>query len=153
MSAFVVDTDTMDKVVRAICARSRYGQVIPQFAGLYTEAPDSLTAIGRRLYTLNVEAVQQRYPDTNDNPDNMPGPIEPIPAAQLPHRYTHRSGQHVLNFDAAVACLKAMHCLSYQCSEGDADESGIFKELTAAIGTFADHLIQSLPAYERAPWG
>jgi hypothetical protein len=153
MSAFVVDTDTMDRCVRAICARGKYGQVIPHFAGLDTSKPNSLTDIGRRLYTLNVEAVQQRYPDTIDSPDDMPGPIEPIPAAQLPHRYTHTQGKHVIDFDAAVGCLKSLHCLQYQCTEGDADESGIFAELSKAIGTFADHLIQSLPAYERAPWG
>lgn len=153
MSAFVVDPDTMNRCVRAICAKGQYGQIIDTFAGLGTSDPKNRTEIGRRLFALNVEAVMQRYDDTQDNPADMPGPIEPIPAAQLPKRYVYRGGAVPPNAREMAGLVKALRCLRYQCSGGDVGETPLFAELANAIGAVCEHIVASMPEYERAAWG
>jgi hypothetical protein len=152
MSAFVVGSDTMDKCVAIICARGQYGQTIPVFAGVETAKNSAKTEIGRRLFTLNIEAVQQRYPDTIDKPKDMPGPIEPIPAHRLAAEYVY-AGPSRLGFVDAIACVKSLQCLRYQCCEGDVDKSELYAELIRAIGAICEAIVEAMPDYERAPWG
>jgi len=151
MSAFIVSKECMNRVVAAICYRSRYGQVIRTFDGIATDSKGAATEIGRRLFTLNVEAIYQRYPDTLDAPDNMPGPVD-------------KSGKSTALRDAArfvalpvhvdlVAAVKAMNCLSYQCAEGDVPETPLYKELERAIGEIACEFVRRQPAYDAAAWG
>lgn len=153
MSAFVVGSETMDRCVRAICAKDQYGQVVPQFAGLYTSEAKNRTEIGRRLFTLNVEAVMQRYPGCKDKPADMPGPTAPIPAAKLPARYTYEGSAIPASTRELPALVKALQCLRYQCNEGDVDKSPLYAELAAAIAALCEHIVEALPAYEGAPWG
>lgn len=145
MSAFVVDITTMDRAVSAICGRNFYGQIVYKFQDIDTQLTDAPTLIGRRLFTLNVEAVMQRYPDTQDNPGDLPGMDG---AAALPLTYVHtRSPSRGL-----VDGYKAIRCLMYQCSEGDADKSEVFRALNDAAGQVAYAIVATMPEYERAAW-
>jgi len=63
MSAFIVSPETMHRAVAAIHAARLDYPGLPN---------PSRNALGRALYTLNIEAVQQRYPDANDIRD-LPG--------------------------------------------------------------------------------
>lgn len=157
MSAFVVGTETMDRVVAVICGQSRWGYVIDKFAGIrIPENPEAMTEIGRRLYAMNVEAVMQRYPDCRDSPGDLPGPAN---ARHLPMRYKFRGkrltascgGPTVGGLDW-ISHYKAMTCLSYQCSEGNVDESELYAELERAKGRIADHILSRTPEYDAAPW-
>lgn len=151
MSAFVVDRKCMDRCVRTLTARGRYGQILRSFARIDTSQPGAADEIGRRLFTLNVEAVMQRYPDTQDNPGSLPGDsMAPRHAAsyRAPQRGPAKLGRAEL-----VDGAKALSCLAYQCAEGNVPESGLFQELEAAIGAVCKEIVSSLPEYESAAWG
>jgi hypothetical protein len=139
MSAFVVSADTMNKVVRTICAKGRYGQRIRTFAGIATDAPNAKTEIGRRLLTMNVEAVNQRYPGDETSPYGTD--------------YAFRGSNIPPARKELIAGFKAMQCLEYQCSEGDVDQSALYAELTAAIGKIAEAIVTEMEEYQAAAWG
>ena len=147
----------MHRCVAAICYKNRYGHIIRMFNGcIDTSAKDAPTRIGRLLFTMNIEAVYQRYPDTQDAPENMPGPIgddgrSTALSMAANYRYTFRladAGAHSL-----VQGYKSLTCPRYQCSEGDVPESDLFKALNDAIGEVAGAYIESRPEYETAAWG
>jgi hypothetical protein len=155
MSAFVIDPETMDKVVSTLTAKGQWGYVLRRVGDTFTDAPDAATKIGRQLYAMNLDAVMERYPDTHDNPKDMPGPVDAkgrSTAARLPTTYKAKLRNPVTQADW-VAGFKAISCLSYQCSEGDVPKTELFKELELAEGMIAARIVQNLPEYEKAPWG
>jgi hypothetical protein len=150
MSAFVVDTGTMNRCVRTLCAKGRYGQVIRNFAGIATDAPNAATEIGRRLFTLNIEAVTQRYPDCEDKPEDLPGTDG---CASYPATYRYRGSRIPPTSREMVAGIKALQCLRYQCSEGNVPETPLYREMVTTIGELCENIVETMPEYEAAPWG
>ena len=142
MSAYVVDARTMDYAVDAITHRRRsYGPTIARFAEIETAAPDAATAIGRALFAMNIEAVQQHYPDTRRDPSNLPGPGAGAEKLGSTYRHTRRLPLSL------VAGLKRLTELRYQCPEGDVYKSPLYAELERAIGTIALAIVEDLPGY------
>jgi hypothetical protein len=164
MSAFVVGTETMDRVVAVICGQSRWGYVLRTFAGTaIPNNPEAMTEIGRKLYAMNVEAVSQRYPDCEARHDGaFPGPKG---ARKLPTKYKFAGesplsgrgcgGESVGGMDW-IRHYKAMTCLQYQCSEGNIAEvepyASLYAELSTACGRIAEHILARTPEYDAAPW-
>jgi hypothetical protein len=158
MSAFIVSPACMERVVRAICYRNRYGQILRTFDGIALAdehgklAKGVMDEIGRRLFTLNIEAIYQCYPDTQDNPDSMPGCCDEdgkSTALTDAASFTVKSSASLFDL---VHGLKALQCLRYQCSEGDIPERPLFKELEAALAAVACAIVERMPIYEQAPW-
>ena len=143
MSAFVVDTTCMDRVVRgfALMQPRMFNQ-------------DSLTASGRQFFKLNIEAVQQRYGGLH-----RADPIDDIEGGRATD-YEYTEPPEVPGCPPDIDSLKAMHCLIYQCSEGDVPEQRLYQllveisqKLEARIR--AEHGtddIHDMPAYQRAEW-
>lgn len=54
-----------------------------------------------------------------------------------------------------VALYKGIQCYLYQCSEGDVDESPLYKAVQAVKATLADRIIKTRfeAQYDAAPWG
>jgi len=106
--------------------------------------------LGRDLYELNRQAVQCRYPQ--DAPDEVPGAVIPDGWKWRVTSVLHNG--HGIPEDRATACdwLKALHCLSYQCSEGDVPESPLYQQIDRRIRQIEAHLACSLPEYDAAPW-
>ena len=152
MSAFVIDKQTMDRVVSGICAKERVnGQVIRRFSGLDTTIRTNGTEIGRRLFTLNIEAVTQRYGD-----DDLPGPcdVNGKSTARLDAARYVWAAHPANDQETMIRSMKAMQCLSYQCAEGDVPErAALYRELKAAIGELAEAIVEKMPTYSAAPWG
>jgi hypothetical protein len=146
MSAFVVGEDTMNRVVRAIVCSGH----IRRFGDFDTAIGTNARAIGRALYAMNIEAIMQRYPDCRTDPDNMPGWQG---CEMMPTTYYFGNFRRPMREAELVICLKAMHCLSYQCSEGDVPKTPLFKALEEACGVIAGVVVTSLPGYQSAPWG
>jgi hypothetical protein len=144
MSAFVVDPETMDRCVRAICfGKGAYGHPhVNRFAGIDTTQTDAPTNIGRLLYTMNCEAVSQRY---REEPSTFG--TDYIAFQASPNRLRPQT------LADKVADLKSLQCLEYQCSEGDVMNNALFAELRSAIGAIAAGILSTLPEYEAAPWG
>ncbi len=107
MSAFIVSKPTMDQAVMAIRASS--------------VTPIDLTALGRKLYAMNLAAVLYRYDDCTR--DNLPGPCD-ISDIFEQYEFTDTDEEPDWEVDPGVDPLKlALRCLRYQCSEGDIPET------------------------------
>jgi hypothetical protein len=155
MSAFVIDTAQMDRVLLGLFSRNQFGQNVPEFCGRYTEAGDRLswdpTELGRALLATNVEAVTQRYPDCRAEPSNLPGTHD---AADLPttYRFNKANVGRRLTTPQLVDCFKATESLRYQCSEGNIPDTAMYAALTAAVGELARAIVHQLPDYRTANW-
>jgi len=134
MSAFVVSTDTMHRVVRGILESAPMIQ--PTFAGVDLELPDAGSKIGQKLFEMNSEGVHQRYPDEDDH------------IILDPYSYDSDVG------DAATpeARLKAAECLAYQCYEGNVPETALYQELEGFINFLSQTVSNENAAYQAASW-
>src|ERR1700751_1562951 len=139
MSAFMVNTNVMAKVVTAILLN------FDTFDGASTcrvkllaaptdEQKDAGTKIGRKLFLMNRRALRARY-GCGDH-------------LRLPEFAFERWA------DATpVEQFKAIVCLLYQCCEGKVPNSPLYDELNRAAGELAQRIVQALREYEQASWG
>src|SRR5580704_10637551 len=139
MSAFMVNTNVMAKVVTAILLN------LDQFDGESTcrvallASPTDVqkeagTRIGRKLFLMNRRALRARY-----------GCGEHL---GLPEFVFEKWA------DATpVQQFKAIHCLLYQCDEGKVHETRLYEELNRAARELAQRIVQDLPEYDMAAWG
>jgi hypothetical protein len=148
MSAFVIDSATMHKVINALCTQLRYQREDRTIAGLPVNEARNWTLIGRKLFAMNIEAVTQRYPDCKGNPGNMPG--GDIDAAE---QYNFPGIPAMPEIKDKAECLKALACLLYQSSEGNVSETALYKEIDAYEKTLGMAIINEMPEYQAAKWG
>jgi len=140
MSAFIVTENTIKAAVRAIVAVTGEDW-----------AKDQLNTLGQGLWRLNRAAVEQRYgtSEGDDLPDS--------------HIDTFDMTGHRGNADPstlAMADLRALHTLEYQCDEGGRADIPLFDILQLAVEQ-GDQIakaaydwqghIGDLPAYRDAP--
>jgi hypothetical protein len=103
MSAFIVSDETMHRVVQAM--------------DLYAPSPDYLTKddeantmVGRMLFSMNNDAIRERYQDRY--PDMFCDPQD----------YVYQP------VEATTGELyRAVACFTYQCAEGSVPESELYK--------------------------
>ena len=139
MSAFMVNTNVMAKVVTAILLNldTFDGEStcrVKLLAAPTDEQKDAGTKIGRKLFLMNRRALRARY--------GCGGDI--------------RLAEFVFEkwADASpVEQFAAIRCLLYQCHEGKVHESRLYDELTRAAGELARRIVQDLPEYDQASWG
>lgn len=121
------------------------------FAGwrrLYTverDDTDEMTpsAFGQMLVNENVRSVAYRYPDTNPDEGNMPGPVDAYYMGPYVYRdpgFTPTPGQ----------VFKAIDCLDYQSCEHPGWRTS---EAYAALASLRDAYCQQVDGYDDAPWG
>ena len=134
MSAFIVSKKTMDRAVMAL-----------KLAGNDLAATDP-TALGSRLYMLNIEAVGQRYP--GESPDTMPGCYTDGQHPDGTQGYKHTAEP----FYTKTAALKALDCLIYQCSEGTIPQTELYKEIQDRAGQLARYIVSETKEYDQARW-
>jgi hypothetical protein len=139
MSAFMVSTNVMAKVVTAILLNldKFHGEGTCRRALLAapTDAQkEAGTKIGRKLFLMNRRALGARYECSSRFP--------------LPQFVFAKW------VDATpVEQFKAMRCLLYQCCEGKIPNSQLYDELNRTAGELAQRIVQDLPEYEKASWG
>ena len=138
MSAFMVNTNVMAKVVTAILLNfdTFDGDSTCRVALLAVSTDgqkEAGTKIGRKLFLMNRRALRARY-----------GRGEHL---RVPEFVFERWA------DATpVQQFKAMSCLLYQCHEGNVHESRLYDELNRAAGELAQRIVQDLPEYDKASW-
>jgi hypothetical protein len=137
MSAYVVSPNTINAVVNAINGTG--GQDGPSemrspFLNLNHRIFFDWTLFGQMLMDMNIAAVLQRYKDD----------LDMIPK----EKYRFKSVRY-----PKIVSYKCMHCLIYQCSEGDVPEWPLFKALERAAAALAESIVCDLPEYNQAPWG
>jgi len=153
MSSFVCDDKTLNKIANALfyaVQNGGYGKSLPQpDEELQNIMGDSPSEFGKTLYLMNVNAVEQRYPDCQGNPDNLPGQVT-NDGKHLPYTYKATS---ISMMPRAIVLYKAIQSYLYQCFEGDVDKLPLFKALQEYRSALACHIVEQTPEYEKAPWG
>ena len=139
MSAFIVNTNVMAKVVTAVLLNfDRFDRESTCRTALLAAPTDAQkeagTKIGQMLFRLNERALQARYGCS----DHL----------RVPEFIFEKWA------DASpMEQFKAMSCLLYQCCEGDVPSSRLYYELNRATGELAQCIVQDLPDYDKATWG
>jgi len=137
MSAFLVSDGTIDRVVKA-------------FSLHYPDHQPDLNEIGRMMVAMNASALNQRYTAAQvreawGDPD--------------PYAYTYTEHE---DDKPSLAMLKALHCFTYQCAEGNVPESDLYKRVQAVEDGLEEYVagaykcerrdIYNLPDYNELPW-
>jgi len=125
MSAFVVQKETIDRALTLW--DSNYD------CHIHRLSCEQLDSLGLRIWQLNCEAVNQRYPHT--------------PGESVAENYRYRWGDV-----STVVALKALQCIIYQCSEGNVPETALYKEMRDVERRAMHKIIDELPEYQAAPW-
>jgi hypothetical protein len=149
MSAFVSDDQTINRIVSGLCFAKLHGDYsnpIPRLDGDLAAAIESPAEFGRTLYAMNVNAVEQRYPDCIGNPNNLPGQCDDD-GNHLPYQY-----QSIIP-PQPIQLYKSIQSYLYQCNEGDVDEFPLYKTLNGYLVKLACHIVDNSPAYDKADWG
>ncbi len=138
MSAYIVENNTIDRILSAINSNRDIGdwikRTIKRETGDDLDTAEGLTLFGRKLLDMNEKAVNQRY----KGDDNV--------GVFVDYRF-----RLVLN--SAVDGFKALACLMYQCSEGDVPNSDFYKLMDKIKGAMAEDIVHKMPEWTRAKWG
>lgn len=143
MSAYIVNPETLQTVMDALY-RSAWLRECTTLYGLLdgtkidaralAESRGGYQSLASELHALNVAGVCQRYGDKPETmikcPKLSPG-IAPDP----------------------VQAYKSLQCLIYQCSEGSAMETQLYRDLVKIENHLARNIVGHLPEYNAAKWG
>ena len=135
MSSYIVDKETIDKIVTKCGQVDELRQLVIQEFGLDVAGPGDTTRFGRVLLALNHKATSYRYPDKEIDD-------------ALPITYTFTPYTCSL-----VEGYKAARCWLYQCDEGDFDKHPTFVKMGTVLAGWAEEIVEGLTDYEAAPWG
>ncbi len=153
MSAFVCDDKTLNRISNALfyaVKNGGYNKPLPQpDTDLQNIMGDNPAEFGKTIYLMNVNAVEQRYPDCERNPNNLPGQID-ADGNHLP--YTFKTVSYSM-MPSAVVLYKSIQSYLYQCNEGDVDQLPLYKALREYKNALASHIVEKMPDYDKAPWG
>lgn len=113
--------------------------------GLYTQAlyigeelndKDYVQELVNSWQKINIEALKQRYEDR----------VEQI------YSFSNRVEKPSLDDIDTHQLLKALHCLRYQCSEGNVPEREEYQSLSKYIDIITNKLVMESDDYANADW-
>jgi len=122
MSSYLCGSETINKIVNGIGEANRAG-VTPDALKF-----DDPADFGVTLYGMNLNAVEQRYPDCIGNPDNLPGETD-AEGHHKPYKYNYVAVGTVAEF------ADSLREYLYQCAEGSVSELPLFRSLDAFYNT------------------
>lgn len=134
MSAFVVETQTIDNILTALeTMNRRQGWPERRLKELGFElGPEGFNALGQAMLQLNVDAYNHHYEGSQ-------------PVESYRHRYRSIS---------PLQGYKSLQCWLYQCSEGDVPNQPLFTFFHDKVKPImADGIIADIPQYDRCTWG
>ena len=133
MSAFLVDTRTIDRILTWLTSEQEAsGWVRCVLGEAYPWLEGWQTTLGQEMLDLNQLALQQRY---GEKPRRLAYAFHPAPCS-------------------TVQAFKSLECWLYQCSEGNVPERKLFKVFHDKVKpVLATVIISQLPEYEAADWG
>lgn len=126
MSAFFVSKEVIDDVVSLALLTTSV-----------TRSPDEANQLGRALWAMNAEALNQRYD------------MEECDAVGLAEMRDLAAG-YVFSNDLTTLAqrAKSARCLIYQCAEGNVPDTPLFKALEALTDRVGEP-----EGYDKAEWG
>jgi hypothetical protein len=133
MSAYIVEDDTINKIVGYLETRMRNDDWIcrPLFYTVNMREATGAKRLASLMFELNVRAVNDRYGDR--------GTVTPF--------------QYKRECTNDVKAYKALGCWLYQCTEGDVPDTKLFQAMKKVHANLAHYIVSKLPEYERAKWG
>ncbi len=179
MSAFMVSKAHVDLIVQAaIAGTSEHGRLRSEPFNWYADGerhvleigcePDQRSygaavrdehILGELLVRENVRSVEGRYPDTNGDRGDLPGPLDAYYMGPYVFEPYRRSGQRlcVAGMPEAICApcsagelAKAIRCYEYQSCEHAEWESSQAHAICEAL---LSECVEALPGYGSAPWG
>lgn len=132
MSAFIVEDDTINRIVTAIYQSDDWDtdhlkQELSK-AGISTRPQD----LGEAMHLLNVTAVNYRYAH------------HPPATPDYHYRPVHSS---------TIQVSKSLMCWLYQCTEGDYDKAPLYTLMEKYQANLAMSVLSHSPEWETATWG
>lgn len=135
MSAFIVSDKVINQILSGLqAANSDYERIKPPISFDFDKV------LGAAMRGLNARAIQARYPDTVEHPENMPGPIDLQPYRFQPEPCS------------LIQAYKSFRCWLYQCNEGDCDQDMLYQWGEEASARLAMDIVNNMPEYETAKW-
>ncbi len=149
MSSFVVHPTVINQIVTYIDSQAHKGNYIHLLSKYNIkldekDRPAFREGLASSLWSLNIEAVNQRYPDTVENLNGAPGSYQD---GKLIHHVAFK-----LTSASKIQVYKSLQCLIYQCSEGNVPESLEYKFLMDLENAMAREIVSELPEYVKAEW-
>lgn len=137
MSAFMVSNECMNNVINGLFWNHQFKDWNSE---IYKEQnlndSEDFEELAIRLFTLNQSALIQRYPNEKADSDYI----------QIPKFEWKGKTCNIYQ------TLKSLHCLHYQCSEGEIPEEPLYKWLDKVISALESYIINRLSEYEKAKW-
>jgi hypothetical protein len=138
MSAYICNDKTFEILTAHFISANSAGHQIPgDLKDILRKAKTDgigATSVMRALWSMNRDAVKDRYPDCRDMWDVLP------PNCSTLWNQTATD----------VMAYKALCRYMYQCLEGDVPESSLFKGLKRYRAELAERIVSSSVEYERA---
>ena len=157
MSAFIMNLDTIAALAEYIHTLNYvgfdfFGYSIPfslnQALNLETRTGNE-KKIFNALYGLNVKAVNERYSDSEPTTAEMPKDYKTI---YHPSNWDNENS--IYKIEAwHYQLLKTLQCFIYQCTEGEAIHTPLYKALEELEKTIVFFIAQNNPLYRAAQWG
>ena len=124
MSSFVVEYKTINKILMYYAKKT----------GAEFKSIEELTGFGKELLKLNIDAVNQRYNEKTNYDFAEKFEFKEIQCNEF-------------------EILKALHCFTYQCSEGNIPNKKLYKQMVELENGIAFEIIDKMPEYQKAEWG
>lgn len=124
MSAWVVEDDTVNLIVAWMRANDSCW-----VRELGYDVKDNPGELAKDMFTMNVDAVKDRYPDD---------------------RYTYTFKYRDVPLLSDVAVYKAIRCYLYQCNEGNISSRNLYLAIERCASSLAHRIVASLPEFREA---
>ena len=131
MSAYIVDNDTIDRIVTFFYMDHDLNAYLAKRKNIDLNDPETRAEFALNLYKMNVAAVDARYEEQNEI------------------NYEYRVN---LQTGSKVAIYKSISCLLYQCAEGDVPKWNLYKLMNEIMHDIGDQIISKMPEYKNAKW-
>jgi len=135
MSAFLVETKTIDRILTALDNEARQDSWITRELAerldLFTSVFAWKDALGKMMLDLNQAALGQRYGDEK---------------TELSYSYTP-------TLVSPIQAIKSLQCWLYQCMEGNVPESKLYHFFDEVVlRRLMTRVIDRTPEYDQAEW-
>ena len=136
MSCFILDENRVASLAHEIIARNKGELLVGEQGERYGRE-----RLADAMLAMNIDAFRQRY-------GMRALLVQDLDSVDL----DARNWQPVAAF-SEVQFFKSLQCFLYQCSEGDVDETPLYKALDAIRDLLAPSINQASAAYDAAEWG
>lgn len=136
MSAWIVSKENIDRVITALLLLEKKSSMSPVPKLSLIKDQEGVNGLGTQLWGMNEDAVKQRYGRPyNDLPGSKVVKYKFVTSEADPYQL-----------------IMSIHCLGYQCAEGNVPETDLYKAVKKLEEEFEAYLVRTDPRYKNAKW-